>query len=244
MGEAGGHAGPRMLSVTRLSKYYGRKVALDNLDMEVTGGEIVALLGPNGAGKTTTLSCLAGLLRPTFGDIKLDGETLGPNRGRQVALIPETPEVYDLLTAWEHMIFVARTCRFADAWETRASGLLDRLGLSCDRDTLGQSMSKGMKQKLLVAATVFAGTPVLLLDEPMIGLDPAGQRELRQILQELRGQGTAIIVSTHLLQNVESFCDRMVILKQGKVIARGTLAELLEASGGGSLEEAFLDLVG
>jgi ABC-type multidrug transport system ATPase subunit len=188
--------------------------------------------------------CLAGLLRPDAGRIFWDGSELGPSRGRQIALMPETPEVYDMLTVWEHMVFVARSCRLDAGWRDRADQLIRRLDLDGQRDKLGEALSKGMRQKLLVAASVLAGTPVLLLDEPMIGLDPGAQRELREILVELRDRGAAIVVSTHLLENVRSFCDRLLILKQGRPVAGGTLDDLLAQHEGKSLEEAFLDIVG
>jgi ABC-2 type transport system ATP-binding protein len=231
------------LQISGLTKRYGLTLAVDNLTFDVSPGEVLALLGPNGAGKTTTLTCLAGLVRPDAGEVRWRGVDLGPRRGRLIALIAETPEVYDMLTVWEHMIFVARSCRLDGGWEQRASALLERLDMASLRDMLGEALSKGMRQRVLVAASVLAATPVLLLDEPMIGLDPAGQRELRKILIELREDGVAIVVSTHLLQNVESFCDRVLILKQGRAVALGGLQELLAQYGGESLEEAFFDIV-
>jgi ABC-2 type transport system ATP-binding protein len=231
------------LWVRDLTKRYGTKVAVDRLSFGVRPGEILALAGPNGAGKTTTLLSLAGLLRPDGGAICWDGRQLGPERARAMALIPETPEVYDMLTVWEHLVFVARSCRLSDGWRSTAEGLLERLGIADQRDTLGEALSKGMRQKVLIAAAVLAGTPVLLLDEPMIGLDPRGQRELATILRELRVQGRAVIVSTHLLGYIESLCDRVLILKQGHALAVGTVAELLNGAAGMSLEDRFLEIV-
>jgi ABC-type multidrug transport system ATPase subunit len=231
------------LWVRDLTKRYGTKVAVDRLSFGVRPGEILALAGPNGAGKTTTLLSLAGLLRPDGGAICWDGRQLGPERARAMALIPETPEVYDMLTVWEHLVFVARSCRLNDGWRSTAEGLLERLGIADQRDTLGEALSKGMRQKVLIAAAVLAGTPVLLLDEPMIGLDPRGQRELATILRELRVQGRAMIVSTHLLGYIESLCDRVLILKQGRALAVGTVAELLNGAAGMSLEDRFLEIV-
>jgi ABC-2 type transport system ATP-binding protein len=232
----------RGLTVQGLTKLYGRLVAVDRLSFEVQPGGILALLGPNGAGKTTTLLCLAGLVRPDAGRIDLDGQLLGPQRGSRIALIPETPEVYDMLTVWEHMVFVARSCRLDSSWPLQAERLLERLGISDQRDTIGETLSKGMRQKTLLASTVLAGTPVLLLDEPMIGLDPRGQRELTEILSELRAEGRTIIVSTHLLQYIEDLCDRLLILKQGRAIFSGAVAELLQERERGSLEDVFLEI--
>jgi ABC-2 type transport system ATP-binding protein len=224
-----------------LSKRFGTKAAVSDLSLTVSNGEIVALLGPNGAGKSTTFGCLSGLLRPDAGTIAFDGIRLDNGRGRFVSLIPETPDVYPLLTVWEHLVFVARLCRLAPGWEGHANALLERFGMLPERDTLGNALSKGMRQKTLVAATLVARTPVVLLDEPMIGLDPRGQRELRQILRELRAEGIALMISTHQIEVAETLCDRLVVLKAGRVLATGTIDEML-ARGSGSLEDTFLEL--
>jgi ABC-2 type transport system ATP-binding protein len=231
------------LSVSGLVKRFGKKVAIDDLSFAVAGGEIVALLGPNGAGKSTTFACLAGLARPDSGAIRFDGRLLESDRGRTVAVIPETPDVYPLLTVWEHLVFVARLCRLDAGWEARGEALLARFAMLDERDTVGNALSKGMKQKTLIAATVLAGTPVLLLDEPMIGLDPRGQRELREMLTELRSAGTALMISTHQLESAEALSDRILVLNHGKLVASGTVEEL-RAHRAGSLEDIFLELTG
>ncbi|MDQ2663043.1 MAG: ABC transporter ATP-binding protein [Candidatus Eremiobacteraeota bacterium] len=231
------------LSIDGLVKRFGKKTAVNQLSFSVRGGEIVGLLGPNGAGKSTTFMCLAGLLRPDGGTIVLDGITLGPERGRSIALIPESPDVYPLLTVWEHLVFVAKSCKAAAGWETRGRDLLTRLNMWESRDELGQSLSKGMRQKTLIAATALAGAPVVLLDEPMIGLDPLGQRELRAIIADLRANGTAIVISTHMLEQAEAISDRVVIMKSGREIASGTFAELHARTGeAGSAEDLFLEI--
>ena len=231
------------LVVEGLTKRFGATLAVDGLSFDATPKQVLALLGPNGAGKTTTLMCLAGLLRPDAGRISWQGELLGMNRGRQVALIGETPEVYEMLTVWEHMVFVARSCLLPGGWEGRAQTLLRRFGMWEDRDVLGDALSKGMRQKVLIAATVLAATPVLLLDEPMIGLDPRGQRELRRLLLEVRDEGVTVVVSTHLLSNVQSFCDHLLILNRGRAVAGGALDEVLDRYGNKTLEETFLEIV-
>jgi ABC-2 type transport system ATP-binding protein len=231
------------LAVSGLVKRFGKKAAIDDLSFEVAGGEIVGLLGPNGAGKSTTFACLAGLARPDAGTIRFDGRLLESDRGRTVAVIPETPDVYPLLTVWEHLVFVARLCRLGAGWEERGEALLRRLRMWEERDTVGNALSKGMRQKTLIAATVLAGTPVLLLDEPMIGLDPRGQRELREMLAELRTSGTALMISTHQLESAEAMSDRIIVLNGGKLVASGTIDEL-RAQRGGSLEGIFLDITG
>src|SRR5947209_10534562 len=159
------------LTVGGLTKRFGRTVAIENLEFSVAPRQVLALLGPNGAGKTTTLMCLAGLLRPDAGRIAWQGMELRSSRGRQVALITETPEVYEMLTVWEHMVFVGRSCRLPDGWRDRARQLLERMGMWEQRDALGEALSKGMRQRVLIAATTLAATPILLLEVPMIEFD-------------------------------------------------------------------------
>ena len=213
------------------------------MSFSLAHGEVLGLLGPNGAGKTTTFACLAGLLRPDAGSIVFDGTRLGGERGRTISLIPETPDVYPMLTVWEHLAFVARSVGLEAGWEARANALLERFALAGERDTLGQSLSKGMRQKTLIAATVLASAPVLLLDEPMIGLDPRGQRELRDLIAHLSASGTSIVMSTHLIESAEAICDRLVIMKAGRVVATGDVAELrARATDGRTLEDVFLDI--
>ena len=232
-----------LLQIAGLTKRYGKKTAVDAVSFEVNGGEIVGLLGPNGAGKSTTLLCAAGLIRADAGSFVWDGRELGSARGQTIALIPETPDVYPMLTVWEHMVFVAKSCRLASSWEARAQMLLERFAMWDQRDALGADLSKGMRQKTLVAATVLASTPVLLFDEPMIGLDPLGQRELREIIRDLRAQGIAIVISTHMLEQAQSICDRVVILKNGRNVASGTFEELQQRAGThANAEELFLEL--
>jgi ABC-type multidrug transport system ATPase subunit len=231
------------LAIAGLRKTYGRTVAVDNVSLTVSGGEIVGLLGPNGAGKSTTFLCAAGLLRPDAGTFSWDGRELGSKRGQNIALISETPDVYPMLTVWEHLVFVAKSCRLAAGWQARANDLLERFGMSPQRDTLGTALSKGMRQKTLVAATVLAATPVILFDEPMVGLDPLGQRELRAIIKDLRASGTAIVMSTHMLEQAQTICDRVVILKNGRIVASGTFEELQARSAThGTAEDLFLEL--
>jgi ABC-2 type transport system ATP-binding protein len=230
------------LTVEGLVKGFGQVMAVDRLSITVHPGEILALLGPNGAGKTTTLLCLAGLLRPEAGTIAWEGRRLGVERTRLMALIPETPEVYEMLTVWEHLVFVARSCKVDASWPARAERLLERFDLTDKRDTLGDGLSKGMRQKLLIACAVLARTPVLLLDEPMIGLDPKGQRELRDLLVEIRGEGGAIVVSTHLLEYIDTLCDRVVILDKGRAVLSGDLDEIRQQRDNRNLEDIFLEV--
>ena len=216
---------------------------LDGLSFDLGPGDVLGLLGPNGAGKTTAFSCMSGLLRPDSGTLTYGGTRLGGDRGRTISLIPETPDVYPMLTVWEHLAFVAATARIGDGWETRARELLERFALYDERDALGQALSKGMRQKTLIAATVLANAPVLLLDEPMIGLDPRGQRDLRELIRSLSASGTSIVMSTHLIESAEALCDRAIIMKAGVAIASGTIDELrATADRDRTLEDVFLDI--
>jgi len=234
---------PALLRVQALCKRFGARVAVDNLSFDLASGEVLGLLGPNGAGKTTAFLCLNGLLRPDAGRIIFQGRLLEKDRGRTIALIPETPDVYGMLTIWEHMLFVARSLGLRREWESHAERLLTRLGIAQDRDTLGQALSKGMRQKTLIAATLLAQAPILLLDEPMIGLDPRGQRELRELIAELRDGGTAIVMSTHLIDSAQALCDRLIIMKNGRTVAAGMIAELQNrTTTGRSLEDLFLEI--
>ena len=232
-----------MLKVAGLTKRFGKYAAVDDLSFDLAPGELLGLLGPNGAGKTTTFLCLSGLVRPDHGEFFFDGKKLGANRGRTIALIPETPEVYAMLTVWEHLAFVARAARLDNGWEERGRYLMDRLGIASSAGKLGQSLSKGMRQKTLIAATLLLESPVIMLDEPMIGLDPLGQRELRELLAELRRKGTSILMSTHLIESAEAICDRVIIMKNGRAIASGNTSQMHErAAGGKTLEDVFLEI--
>jgi ABC-type multidrug transport system ATPase subunit len=231
------------LQIDRLYKKFGQKVAVADLSFEVNSGEIVGLLGPNGAGKSTTLQCAAGLLRPDSGSFSWNGLALGPERGQSIGLIPETPDVYPMLTAWEHLVFVAKSCKLGGDWQSKAETLFEQFEMNEHRNTLGQGLSKGMRQKTLIAATVLADAPVIFFDEPMVGLDPLGQRELRLLIERLKAQGTAIVICTHMLEQAKTISDRVVIMKDGRCVASGTFDELQATSGEhGTAEDMFLEL--
>jgi ABC-2 type transport system ATP-binding protein len=230
-----------VLNVNGLTRRFGGRVAVNDVSFDVFSGEVLGLLGPNGAGKTTTLLCMAGLLRPNAGTLTYAGKVLGAERGRIIALVPETPDVYDMLTVWEHLVFVARSLELEPGWERRAEELLSQLAIADERNTLGSALSKGMRQKTLLATTILADAPVLLLDEPLVGLDPRGQRELRELILRLRSAGKAVVLSTHLMESAEALCDRAIILKGGSVIASGSMAELHAGSAStDTLEDVFL----
>ena len=231
-----------VLRVEGLKKRFEGRHAVDGVSFEAKRGTVLGLLGPNGAGKTTTFLCLSGLLRPDAGTILLDGRKLGAERGRTISLIPETPECFPMLTVWEHLLFVARSVDLPAGWHVEGAALLERFGLGEARDVLGRSLSKGMRQKTLIAATVLAGAPVLLFDEPMIGLDPRAQRELRELIRALADEGKAVLLSTHQIETAEALCDRVTIMKGGRTIASGAPGELRGTAGARSLEDAFLEI--
>jgi ABC-2 type transport system ATP-binding protein len=236
-----------MLQVERLVKQYKNFRAVDELSFTLNPGEIVGLLGPNGAGKTTALRCIAGILRPTSGCILINGHDVVADQAKAkagLAFVPEVPSLYDLLTVDEHLKFIAMCFDTVHLYEQRREELYDRYDLTDKKDSLVATLSKGMRQKLSVACALVHDANVLLFDEPMIGIDPAGARELKEEMMRARDNGTAILISTHLLDTAERLCDRVLIMAKGKKIAEGTLAQLQESSHleGQSLEHVFLAL--
>ena len=237
-----------MLKVTHLVKYYKKFLAVDGLSFEVDKGEIVGLLGPNGAGKTTILRCVTGIVQPTEGSIEIDGLSLAEHEEdvkRRIAFVPEVPTPYEMLTVWEHIRFVAMAYQTMDRFDERADALLRRFDLYEKRDDLVLSLSKGMKQKLAVACAFIHDASVVLLDEPLIGIDPKGAYELKKMIAEAKTDGKAILISTHMLDTAEKLCDCIIILRRGTIIAEGSLEELhVRAQMGtdASLEDVFLTL--
>lgn len=236
-----------MLEVSNLVKEYKSLRAVDGLSFVIQPGEIVGLLGPNGAGKTTALRCVAGILRPTSGEIKINGFDLVQEQGKAkagLAFVPEVPSLYELLTVDEHLRFVAMAFNRLDLYEAHGDELLRRYNLIEKKKALVATLSKGMKQKLAIACAFVHEANVFLLDEPVIGIDPAGVAQMKSELQRARSEGCAILVSTHLLDTAEKFCDRVIIVARGRKLAEGTLAQLQTQSGleGNTLEQVFLKL--
>lgn len=229
-----------MLKTEGLTKKYGSLKANDDICFEVAAGEVAVLLGPNGAGKSTAIKAIAGLLR-FQGKIEIGGF---PNKSvqakRLLGYIPEIPTAYDLLTIDEHMQFIARAYSLADSWENRAKELLERLELTDKTKKLGKELSKGMQQKLSICCALLSEPKLLLVDEPMVGLDPHAIKELKKILLDERAKGTAILISTHLLDSVEELWDKTFILMNGKIAAARTKSELMNT--GESLEQLFFDI--
>src|ERR1700722_18034950 len=219
-----------MLQVVNLTKRFGASNAVEDLSFDVKDGEIVGLLGPNGAGKTTTIRCVASLLQPTSGHIMLNGLDVSATpveAKRALAFVPEVPNPYEMLTVLEHLRFVAAAYGMEEEMD-HAEEILTRLDLWERKNDLGASLSKGMRQKLACACAFVHRAQVFCFDEPLIGLDPKGMRELKSMMVERRAQGNAILISTHQLDTAERLCDRVVILQRGKLVIEGTVAELKE----------------
>ncbi|MCC6403438.1 MAG: ABC transporter ATP-binding protein [Fimbriimonadaceae bacterium] len=236
-----------MLQFASLVKKYKNHLAVDGLSFTVNPGEIVGLLGPNGAGKTTAIRCAVGILRPTDGAIYVCGYNVedSPSEAKsRLAFVPELPALYELLTVNEHLRFIAMCFRRLDLFERDGDLLLSRYDLLEKKDKLVATLSKGMRQKLAVACAFVHDAKVLVLDEPIIGVDPAGIAEMKKALFEARDSGCAVLVSTHQLDTAERLCNRVVILAKGKKVAEGTLDEIRAARGQGdaTLEELFLQL--
>jgi ABC-type multidrug transport system ATPase subunit len=234
-----------MLSVVQLSKKYEKQVAVQDISFELAGGEVVGLLGPNGAGKSTTMKCIVGLLRKTAGEITIGGhDHLSVEAKRLFSYIPETPYVYDLLSIWEHMQFIAQAYGVRD-WKPRALELLEMYELDDKQKKLGRDLSKGMRQKLSICCGLLPDPQLLFFDEPMIGLDPKAIKNTKNLFKTLKESGKTILVSTHLIEGVESIADRIMIMKEGHIIGNDSIANLKiqAASGAGlSLEDLFLEM--
>ncbi|HEY8258409.1 MAG TPA: ABC transporter ATP-binding protein [Gemmatimonadales bacterium] len=238
-----------MIAVDGLEKVYGDFAAVQGLSFQVGSGEVLGLVGPNGAGKTTTLRSLAGILRPTRGRITIAGLDMSsdPVAAKSVlAFVPDEPHLFEYLTVEEHLRFVGRLYQVADT-EDRIPALLEELELIGKRESLPAELSRGMKQKLLIACALLHRPKALLLDEPLTGLDPVGIRRMQATIVSRAEAGAAIILSSHLLHLVEEVCTRLLIMHHGRALALGSMAEILEARpemAGRTLEEIFLGIVG
>jgi len=238
------------LTVEQLRRVYGSFTAVDDLSFEVASGEIVGLIGPNGAGKTTTLRSLAGILRPTSGRIRIDGHDLASDpleAKRRLAFMPDEPHLFEYLTVEEHLRLVARLYSVSD-FDARARALIEELELKGKEQSLPGELSRGMRQKVVIACGLVRNATTLLFDEPLTGLDPIGIRRMREtIIARARG-GAAVLLSSHLLHLVEEICSRVIIMAGGKKVADGTFAELASradlAAAGSNLEQIFLRVTG
>lgn len=228
-----------MLTVTNLTKQYKQLLANDHLTFTAESGEITVMAGPNGAGKSTAIKCIAGLLR-FGGEIAIDGY---PNKSveakRRFGYIPEIPAPYENLTVMEHLEFIARAYRLTD-WQPRAESLLSRLELGDKRDKLGKELSKGMQQKLSICCALLPEPRVALFDEPLVGLDPHAIKELKLLFGELRDAGCAVLISTHMLDSVDEFWDKVLILMEGKIAAVRSRRDIEQS--GENLEQLFFSI--
>ena len=237
-----------MIRLSNVTKSYGKLVAVDNLNLEIMPGEIFGFLGPNGAGKTTTIRMMMGILKPTSGEIVLAGydvERQAQNAKAIAGFIPDRPFIYEKLSGSEFLSFIGKLHGLeTEKLRRRSAELLDRLELTRWRDELVESYSHGMKQRLVVCAALIHEPRILIVDEPMVGMDPKGARTLKDLFRALAKNGTSVFLSTHSIGVAEEVCDRIGIINRGRLIACGTMADLYAQAKNqhGSLESVFLEL--
>ena len=239
-----------MIRLTGLTKRYGSFTAVDHIDLDIPQGCLYGLLGPNGAGKTTTMRMIAGILQPTAGTITIGGDDVNRDpmaaKGR-LGFIPDRPYVYDKLTGAEFLRFVAALYGQEGASiERRMDELLDLFDLTDWKHELVESYSHGMRQKLIISSAMLHRPEYIVVDEPMVGLDPKGAKFLKDLFRAFVNRGGTILMSTHTLEVAENMCDQIAIIRSGTIAAKGTMAELRTqtASGDATLEELFLKLTG
>ena len=239
-----------MIELSGLTKRYGRFTAVDGISLTIPTGELFGFLGPNGAGKTTTFRMIAGILRPTSGSIRIAGIDLDrePIAAKsRLGFIPDRPYVYDKLTGAEFLRFVAGLYGQGGASiERRIDELLELFELAPWKDELSEAYSHGMRQKLIISSALIHRPEVIVVDEPMAGLDPRSARLLKDLLREFVDRGGTVLMSTHTLEVAEAMCDRIAIIQEGRIAAQGTMDELRAetSSGDATLEELFLKLTG
>jgi len=237
-----------MIELKELTKYYDRTLAVKALNLSIPKGEIFGFIGPNGAGKTTTIRMMGGILAPSSGAVLIDGQSLAEHPvavKRKIGFIPDRPFLYEKLTGWEFMRFSADLFGMdGDGFVGRAEELLGSFALFNWRHELIESYSHGMKQRLIIASALLHDPVVLIVDEPMVGLDPGAIRMVKDIFRTLAYRGTTIFMSTHTLAVAENLCDRIGVIHRGALIALGTMAELKASTRlrEGDLEEVFLRL--
>jgi ABC-2 type transport system ATP-binding protein len=239
-----------MIALHDLVKHYGRFAAVDGVSLDVKSGEIHGFLGPNGAGKTTTLRMIAGLLKPTSGRIVVNGHDLAiaPEAAKaSLGFIPDRPFIYEKLTAGEFLRFHAGLFGMnGNGVGDRVREMLDLFEIGKWEDQLVESFSHGMKQRLVMSAAFLHRPQSVVVDEPMVGLDPRGARLIKDVFRRMSERGVAILMSTHTLEVAQEMCDRITIILKGRIIASGTVNELLgmASHADDQLTEVFLKLTG
>ena len=232
-----------MLNIQHLSKTYGDKKAVDDLSLHIAPGEIYGFIGHNGAGKTTTLKAIAGILQFDAGEITVDGLSVKepPLACKQrMAYLPDNPDLYEFMTGIQFLNFIADIFGVSAAdRQARIRDYADRFELTADLGQQISAYSHGMKQKLAIISAWIHQPRLILMDEPFVGLDPKASHLLKQMMRELCDAGGAIFFSTHVLEVAEKLCDKVAIIKNGRLIRSGTMAEV---KGDDSLEEVFLEL--
>ncbi len=237
-----------MIQAHTLKKQFGALTAVDGIDLDIAQGEFFAFLGPNGAGKTTTIKMLAGLLRPTSGEIRIGGYDIQkePEQAKALlAYVPDFPFLYDKLTAREFMQFVGELFQMdRKVVEQRTEELFETFHLTDYRHELAENLSHGTRQRLVISSALLHDPKVLIIDEPMVGLDPTHARIVKQEFRARAKAGMTIFLSTHQLSVAEEVADRIAIINRGKIIAMGTVNELRQnTSEAGALEKVFLNLI-
>ena len=237
-----------MIKITNLTKRYQELAAVDSLNLEIGAGEIFGFLGPNGAGKTTTIRMLMGILKPTSGRVLLGGYDVErePVKAKALAgFIPDRPFIYEKLSGIEFLEFAGNLRRIeTNRLKRRAGELLERLDLTRWQNERIESYSHGMKQRLVVCAALLHEPPILIVDEPMVGMDPRGARTLKDLFRALAESGTTLFLSTHSISVAEEICHRIGIIQHGRLIACGSMADIYGRSqkGESNLESVFLEL--
>ncbi|MDE6583139.1 MAG: ABC transporter ATP-binding protein [Clostridia bacterium] len=232
-----------MLKIDGLTKKFGEKTAVDNISLEVLSGQICAFIGHNGAGKTTALRCISGIITFDEGHITVDGIDVKEKpleAKKQIAYLPDNPELYEHLKGIDYLNFIADIFGVSESdRKQRIEDYAKKLEIYNDLSSLISSYSHGMKQKLALVSALIHKPKLLLLDEPFVGLDPTASHQFKLIMQQLASEGSAIFYSTHVLEVAEKICSHVVIIKNGKLIAQGTMEEV---KGMKSLESIFLEM--
>ncbi len=227
-----------MIQIHNLTKKYGKLLANDNITLSVEAGKLAVLLGPNGAGKSTLIKSVCGLLR-FKGDISIDGhDSRSLEAKRILGYVPEFPVLYPMLTVDEHLEFIAKAYRL-EQWEEYAEVLLRRFELDDKKNKLGKELSKGMQQKVSICCALLPRPKAVILDEPLVGLDPHGIRELKAMIADIRNEGNALLISTHMIDSMEENWDITYIMQAGKIVRE---CRREESSGSESLEDIYFSI--